>query len=143
MKRGLLFAALLAASLSYGQCIKCESYEEALKEPSKVISIKVNPYLGDETFEEFPEDITEFTNLEELFLTDHGFTTLPPEIAQLKKLKKLSLAGNGLEELPDELFEMKHLKELILYSNEFSEEYLEEIKSKAKEKLPNTKVMTD
>ncbi|MCW4467990.1 hypothetical protein OGH69_03350 [Flavobacterium sp. MFBS3-15] len=142
--KSLFIAAAFALSIaSYGQCIKCSSIEEALKDPAKVKSISINPNVGGEYLEEIPADIKLFINLEELMLTDHGLMAVPKEIGTLAKLKTLSLAGNALEELPEEIFQLKNLKELILFDNAFSEEYLQELKEKTKKELPKVKLMTD
>lgn len=143
MKSLFIAAACALSAISYGQCIKCSSFEEALKDPVKVKTISINPNVGGEYLEEIPADIKQFTNLEELMITDHGLMAVPKEIGTLAKLKTLSLAGNALEELPEEIFQLKQLKELMLFDNAFSEEYLEELKAKAKKELPKTKLMTD
>ncbi|WP_294820430.1 hypothetical protein [uncultured Flavobacterium sp.] len=143
MKSLFIAAAFILSAASYGQCIKCSSFEEALKDPAKVKSISINPNAGGEYLEEIPVSIKQFTNLEELMLTDHGLMAVPKEIGSLAKLKTLSLAGNALEELPEEIFQLKQLKELILFDNAFSEEYLESLHSRAKKEMPKTKLMTD
>lgn len=140
------FAALLLFLLpiiSFGQCVKCESLDEADKDPAKVISIKINPHTTDITLEEFPADIAKYVNLEVLYLSDHGFTSVSKEIGKLSKLKSLSLAGNELESLPEEIFELKSLEELILFANNFSDDYKAQLKKKFKEKLPKATLMID
>lgn len=143
MKSIFAIAAFSLSVSSFGQCIKCESFEEALKDPAKVKSISINPNTGGDFLEEIPASISKFTNLEELYLSDHGLAAIPKEIGSLKKLKVLGLAGNSLEKLPEELFSLTQLKELILFDNAFSEEYLEELQKKVKQKMPKTKLMTD
>jgi hypothetical protein len=148
--KSLLIIALLALSCpSFSQpgpgqgCVKCHSFEEAAKEPEKVLTIMINSYLHGITLKEVPDSIKIFVNLEKLYLTDHGLTSVPKVIGSLSKLKVLSFGGNELEKLPEEIFELKNLEELILFNNKFSEEYKRELRKKCKEKLPNTKLMID
>jgi len=143
MRSLLVIAALSISAVSFGQCVKCTSFEEAAKDPSKVKSIAINPNTGGEPLEEIPASIKLYTNLEELLLTDHGLISVPKEIGSLTKLKTLSLAGNALEELPEELFKLKQLKELIVFDNAFSQEYLEELYAKMEKNMPNTELMAD
>lgn len=138
-----LFISSILISLSLAvsaQCVNCNSLEEALKDPKKVKSLKVNPWQHGITMEELPASIGELENLEVLFLTGHAFHSIPPEIGKLKKLKELGFAETELIDLPDELFELRQLKELILLNTTLSEEYKEKIKPLLKEKLPKTKV---
>jgi Leucine Rich Repeat (LRR) protein len=143
MKKLALVLLLLVPIITFGQCVKCQSFEEADKDPAKVISIKINPNLTDITLEEIPATIAKYINLEVLYLTDHGFTSVTKEIGSLSKLKSLSLAGNELESLPEEIFQLKGLEELILFGNNFSDNYKAQLKKKLKEKLPNAKLMID
>ncbi len=143
MKSLFIVAAFMLSAASFGQCIKCRSFEEAGKDPEKVKSLIINSSQDDITLDEIPASIKSLTNLETLYLTDHGLVALPKEIGSLSNLKSLSLAGNALEELPEEIFQLKQLKEIILFDNAFSEEYLEELQKRVKKELPGTKLMTD
>jgi Leucine-rich repeat (LRR) protein len=136
---GILFCFPI---VGFGQCVKCESFVEALKDPSKVTSIQMNGTTVDASFDEVP-DLAIFTNLEILYLTDLALVEIPEEIGKLKNLKELSFAGNELEEVPEELFRLKQLKELILFSNSFTDEYKAELQKRVKKDLPNTKLMID
>ncbi len=131
---------LLFSMASAGQCVKCNSFEEAKKDPLRVKSIIVNPYTTDILLEEFPSDIGQFENCETLFLVGHNFTSISPDIGKLTQLKELSFAECILTDIPDEIFQLKNLKELILWENQFSEETIERIKAKAKKELPYTKL---
>lgn len=142
MKSLLVIAALSLSFASFGQCVKCRSFEEAAKDPAKVKSIIINA-AQDKQLKEIPASIKQFTNLEELMLTDHGLTSVPKEIGSLTKLKTLSLAGNALKKLPEELFKLKQLKELIIFDNAFSEKYIEELDKKVTKDMPDTELMTD
>lgn len=143
MKAAPTIAFLFSSMVSFAQCVKCDSYSEAEKDPTKVISLKINPNLGGEYLEEIPVTISQFTNLEVLFLTDLDLVKIPKEIGKLTKLKSLSFAGNQLEELPEEMFDLTNLKELILFSNNFSDDYKNQLKKKMVEKMPQAKLMID
>ena len=122
------------------QCVDCNSLEEALKDPKKVKSLKVNPWQHGISMDELPASIGELENIEVLFLTGQAFHSIPPEIAKLKKLRELGFAESELTSIPDDLFELTQLKELILLNTTLSEEYKEKIRPILKEKLPKTKV---
>lgn len=79
---------LLFSMASAGQCVKCNSFEEAKKDPLRVKSIIVNPYTTDILLEEFPSDIGPFENCETLFLVGHNFTSISPDIWKLGTIKK-------------------------------------------------------
>jgi hypothetical protein len=146
MKKKLIIALLLATAGTYAQCVECTSFAEAEKDPAKVISLKKSPYTEDyedDELEEVPASLKLFVNIEKLYLTDLSLGEIPATIGNLKKLKELGLAGNSLTEIPEEIYTLTNLKELILYDNEFSDEYIVEIKRKVKEKLPKTKLMID
>lgn len=141
MKKIFLLLFIIS-NFSFGQCQKCSSIDEASKEPEKVKSLIINGYMNpDGPFEVFPKEIETFKNLEILYLSDQQFTEVPEFIGNLTNLKELSLAGGILEKIPDAIFKLKNLKELLLNDNEFSEEYMAELKVKLKQELPKTKVI--
>ncbi|MHA2294569.1 MAG: leucine-rich repeat domain-containing protein [Candidatus Hodarchaeales archaeon] len=67
-----------------------------------------------------PEEIANFTELEELVLDDNLLEELPAAIGQLKKLKKLSIEKNKLKSLPDSIGDVNSLESLVLYYNELT-----------------------
>ena len=140
MKSIIFTLILLCTSSIYAQCVDCNSLEEALKEPTKVKTLKINGFMH-EALEEVPASIGELVNLEILYLTDHEFTTIPKEIGQLKALKEISLSGTQITELPEEFFGLSNLKEVLLMNTAMEEEYKSELKAKFKEKLPKTMTM--
>ncbi len=141
MKNILLILFILLSFNSFGQCTDCNSFENALKNPKEVKSIKINPWQHGITLDKVPVSIKKFVNAEIIYLAGHNFTTIPKEIGNLKKLKELSFAQCKLTQLPEQIFELKNLKELILLNNQFSKEYIIKIKEKFKTKMPNTKVL--
>ena len=143
MKNCFVALLFLLPLFGIGQCVKCTSFAEAQKDPAQVTSIKMNSYLAEEEITKIPDNIGDYVNLQELFLTDYGFTEVPSSIAKLKNLKSLSLAGNEFTQLPDAVFQLTQLKELILFSNPFSDQYKKDLKARVQKEMPNTKLMID
>ena len=65
------------------------SIRRALREPNKVIVLKINPY--ETRLTEIPKEIFDFPNLKELDLTDQSITTIPETLPQAKKLRNVEL----------------------------------------------------
>jgi len=144
MKKIILLIVLLVSSISFSQCQKCSSIAEASKEPEKVKSLIINGYMNsDGPFSIFPKEIEHFKNIQILYLSDQEFTEVPEFIGNLSNLVELSFAGGLLEKIPDSIFKLKNLKELLLNDNNFSEDYIVELKKKLKTELPNTKVILE
>ena len=140
--RQILFSLLTIFSInSYGQCTDCTSFEEALKKPESVKTLKINQWQQGITLDSVPISIGKFVNAEEIYLSDHDIDNIPAAIGNLRNLKELSFAGCKLAALPEGIFLLKNLKELILLNNEFSEEYINEFKKRVKEEMPNTKLL--
>lgn len=70
-----------------------------------------------------------FTNLEVLVLDGNKLTSLPIEIYLAKKLRLLSVKNNFLEKLPDSISQLEHLTLLDVRGNNFSKQYIEELKA--------------
>ena len=65
-----------------------------------------------------PEEIVEFSELQELVLEDNGFSgELPDGFGGLGELEVLSLNNNGFVEIPSEVFELRNLRELFVLGN--------------------------
>jgi Leucine-rich repeat (LRR) protein len=144
MKKIILLLVLTVSNISFSQCQKCASIAEASKEPEKVKSLIINGYMNSNVpFTIFPKEIENFKNIEILYLSDQEFTEVPEFIGNLTHLVELSFAGGKLEKVPNSIFKLKFLKELLLNDNNFSEEYLVELKTKIKAGLPNTKVILE
>lgn len=140
MKSFIFSLILLFSSSIYAQCVDCNSLEEALKDPTKVKTLKVNGYMH-ESMEEIPPSIGELVNLEILYLTDQEFTAIPVEIGQLKNLKEISFSGTQITAVPEEIFGLTNLKEVLLMNTAMEDEYKKELKALFKEKLPKTMTM--
>lgn len=134
---------LLLSATSYGQCVKCTSLEEALKQPLMVKSLSINSGMHNMMLENFPKSILKLVNLETLLLTDHHIVSIPESIGELKQLKVLSFGGCRLTKLPNSIYSLSHLQELILFDNRFSEKYVSEIKSTCEKLIPRVKLLID
>ncbi len=143
MKKYFFLVGILLSASSYGQCVECNSLEEALKQPLLVKSLTINSGMHNLMLENFPTSILKLVNLETLLLTDHHITSIPEAIGDLKHLKVLSFGGCRLSKLPDNIYSLKNLQELILFDNRFSEAYVSKIKSTCKKLLPSVKLMID
>lgn len=68
-------------------------------------------------FDSLPTNISEFKNLEKLYVGKNNLKYLPSSIGELKKLKVLSLTANKLDSLPEEIGELESLEQLWLWQN--------------------------
>lgn len=141
MKGFVLVLLTLLSLQNYGQCTECTSFDEALKDPEKVESLMINSWQHNVTLDSIPVSIAELVNIEVVYLSDHNISEIPTSIGKLKKLKELSFAGCQLKELPEEIYGLKNLRELILLNNQFSDEYIAEVKKRVKAEMPKTKVL--
>jgi len=125
------------------QCEDCVSFEDAFKDPKKVVSLKINSHINKVKIEEIPLEIGQLVNLKVLYLSDHEISSIPVEIKNLTKLKVVSFAGCNLTSIPKEMYQLKKLREVILLNNDFSEEDAKMIYNRFKKELPKTRVMID
>lgn len=140
--KALILIALIALSLTArSQCTECTSLTEALKEPQKVLTLKLNGWQSGSRLDSLPRTIGLLVNAEIIYFSDHNIKTIPKEIGYLKQLKVLSFAGCQIENLPEEIFTLTNLKELILHDNRFSDETKKDLKIKFKQHLPKTKIL--
>lgn len=86
--------------------------------------------------EEFPIEVTELTELNQLTIQNGSITSIPKEIAALENLKRLNLSKNQLTSLPEEIGELKNLKSLNLKGNNIPQTDIDAIQAK----LPNCKI---
>jgi Leucine-rich repeat (LRR) protein len=141
MKALLLFIFSGCYLVTFAQCVDCNSFEEALKNPEQVKTLKINSLMQDITLDSVPVTIGRLVNVEILYLSDHNFSTVPKEIGNLTKLKELSFSGSKLTSLPDEIFQLKNLNELLLLNNSFTDEYKATLKERFKKELPATMLL--
>ena len=86
-----------------------------LNEEGRVVGLEL--WFGGE-LEVVPEEIVEFSELQELVLEDNGFSgELPDGFGGLSELEVLSLNNNGFVEIPSEVFELENLRELFVLGN--------------------------
>jgi len=138
----ILFNTLLIVQL-HAQCEECNSFEEALKDPKKVTSLKINSNVNRMNLNEIPVEIGQLVNLKVLYLSDLDIATIPAEIGNLSKVRVISFAGCKLSSLPDEIYTLKKLREIILLTNEFSEKEIALIRARFKKELPKARVLID
>lgn len=69
---------------------------------------------------DFPLEITQYTNLKNLFLDKNNISTLPSEIGLLSSLENFELHYNGLCTLPSEIGQLSNLNRLELHHNRLS-----------------------
>jgi len=88
--------------------------EEAAESKQPSLNISYNQLTT------LPPEITELTNLTEIYLYGNQLTTLPPEITKLTNLTVLVLSGNQLTTLPHEIAKLTNLAELYLSGNQLT-----------------------
>ena len=87
-----------------------DEYEQAWENPAGVTRL----VLSKKGFDELPERLREFKDVEELVLKNNNITDLDEEILKsMPKLKKLNLENNPLKELPSWMSELQ-LDRLLL-----------------------------
>lgn len=84
-----------------------------------------------------PSQIGNLKKLKILDLSNNNFTGVPAEIGHINSLEVLNLSNNNLTGLPNELGELSNLKLLDLSGNNYSEQDLEEIRTR----LPNSVII--
>lgn len=89
------------------------SLEEALKEPYKVYRL----HLNKKKLEKFPEEIFQFSNLQDLDLSKNKLEELPDSLGKLRKLQVLNVSSNNLEVFPKSLGDLTNLKKLFANKN--------------------------
>ena len=92
------------------------SIEDALKEPEKVYRFKLKTRA-----DSLPEEIFQFTNLQELTASKCRLSIINGKIGELKNLQILDISANQLVRLPESLCQLINLKELIINRNHIEE----------------------
>jgi Leucine-rich repeat (LRR) protein len=93
------------------------SMASALEKPDKVFRLN----LSKKQLKEFPIEIFQFTNLQELDLSKNKIKEVPKEIGTLINLKRLNISFNKLEALPNEIGNLINLVYLGLNRNIIAE----------------------
>jgi len=125
------------------QCKNCDSFEEAMIQPKKVKSLKINSHVNGVQVNEIPNEIGKLVNIKVLYLSDLNISSIPFEIKHLKKVREISFAGCKLSSLPDEIYTLKKLREIVLFDNNFSKEETELIKQRFKKESPKTRILIE
>lgn len=89
------------------------SIENAMKNPEKVFRL----HLVKVKLKEFPVEIFQFKNLQELILDKNKINEIPDAISELKNLETLRLSHNRIDSIPPALLKLQHLKTLDLSDN--------------------------
>lgn len=89
------------------------SLESALKNPDKVYKLK----LTKQKLTDFPMEVLQLKNLNELILNKNKITHIPMELKELKYLQKLNLQKNKLKQWPIAVCYLPELKELTMSQN--------------------------
>jgi Leucine-rich repeat (LRR) protein len=123
MKRIFIFCVLFFACLVVNaQVLNDTAYiyhslASALKNPDKVFRLN----LTKRRLAEFPVEILQFNNLEELDLSKNKIKELPSGIGKLKNLRRLNFSFNKLTKLPVEIGNLTNLVYLGLNRNVIEE----------------------
>lgn len=71
-------------------------------------------------YQQLPEEIFQFTELEVLNLAENKLSTLDERIGGFSKLYTLDLSYNNIKQLPDSFAQLQELEYLILSNNQFT-----------------------
>jgi Leucine-rich repeat (LRR) protein len=89
------------------------SIQSALANPKAVYRIN----LSKQKLKQFPEELIQFPNLNEVVLDKNKIDSIPPGIGKLKYLQALSIQSNKIDTLRKEVFWLQHLKKLDVGDN--------------------------
>ena len=88
------------------------SIEEAAKSPEEVYRMKLKIKA-----DSLPDELFQFTHLQELVVTRCKLSMLNARIGELTQLQRLDVSANHLVALPESLCQLKNLRELIINRN--------------------------
>ena len=88
------------------------SIEEAAKSPQEVYRMKLKIKA-----DSLPDELFQFTNLQELVVSRCKLIMLSNRIGELTQLQRLDVSANHLVVLPEGICRLVHLKELIINRN--------------------------
>lgn len=92
------------------------SIDEALKTPDSVYRLKLKIKA-----DSLPEEIFQFTNLQELVVAKCRLSVINSRIGELHFLQRFDASNNQLVRLPASLCDLSYLKELIISRNHIEE----------------------
>ncbi|MEL7408086.1 MAG: COR domain-containing protein, partial [Cyanobacteria bacterium J06558_2] len=78
-------------------------------------------YLYDNQIKEIPSEISNLTQLRELYLYDNQIKEIPSAIAKLTQLRELSFSNNQIKEIPSAIAKLTQLQGLYLSDNQIKE----------------------
>ncbi len=93
-------------------------------------------YMSFTKLGEFPVEVCELTQLNQIYFKNQNIESIPAEVGQLTQLKKLDLSKNSIKAIPDEIANCKELSTLILKGNPLPQSELD----KLSKLLPDCKV---
>ncbi|MBS2213671.1 leucine-rich repeat domain-containing protein [Carboxylicivirga mesophila] len=93
-------------------------------------------YMSFNKLGEFPVEVCELTQLNQIYFKNQDIESIPIEIGQLVNLKRLDLSKNRIKLIPDEIGACKELKTIILKGNPLPQSELD----KLTKLLPDCKV---
>jgi len=93
-------------------------------------------YMSFNKLGEFPVEVCELTQLNQIYFKNQNIESIPKEIGQLTQLKKLDLSKNKISSIPDEIGACQELKTLILKGNPLPESEI----NKLQKLLPDCKI---
>jgi Leucine-rich repeat (LRR) protein len=117
-----LLLALFLGTISSAQVLSKEALDsmvvfrnldDALASPDRVFRLD----LSKQKLIEFPEEILQLVNLNELILDKTRINAIPNEISRLTFLQTLSLQHNEIDTIPTGLLKLKNLTKLDLADN--------------------------
>ncbi|MBP5557310.1 MAG: leucine-rich repeat domain-containing protein [Bacteroidales bacterium] len=88
------------------------SIEEASESPEEVYRMKLKIKA-----DSLPDELFQFTNLQELVVSHCKLSVLNARIGELTQLQRLDVSANHLVVLPESICQLKNLKDLIINRN--------------------------
>lgn len=79
--------------------------------------IMMSPLMMSPELTEFPKEMCEITDLQQVIIMNNKIASVPAEIGNLKELNKLDLKGNQIKEIPKEIGQLAQLETLNLSNN--------------------------
>ncbi len=93
-------------------------------------------YMSFNKLGEFPVEVCELTQLNQIYFKNQNIGSIPSEIGQLTQLKKLDISKNNIKSIPDEIANCKELKTLVIKGNPLPQSEID----KLSKLLPDCKI---